>query len=69
MADISDFKRGQMVGVRMTGATLIKTAELFVASSTALKVRAAFEEEGQTSSLKEKPKALWKGPSDSYKNC
>ena len=30
MADPSDFKRGQIVGARMEGASVIKTAELFV---------------------------------------
>ena len=29
MADLSDFKRGQMVGARMAGACVAKTAGLF----------------------------------------
>ena len=29
MADFSDFDRGQIVGTRMTGASVNKTAQLF----------------------------------------
>ena len=53
MADLSDVKRGQIVGVRMAGAGVIKTSKLFgVARSTVSKVMTAFEIEGETSSLK-----------------
>ena len=48
MADLSDFKRGQIVGARMAGASGTKTTELFaVARSTVLKVMTAFEKEGK----------------------
>ena len=49
MADRSDFKRGQIVGARMEGASLTKTAELFSVASTVWKVMTAFEKEGKTS--------------------
>ena len=48
MADLSDFKRDQIVGARMAGASVTKTTELFgVARSTVLKVTTAFEKEGK----------------------
>ena len=42
MADLSDFKRDQIVGGSMVGAHVTKTA---VARSTALKVMTTFEKE------------------------
>ena len=54
MADLSDFKRGQIVGACLAGAIVTKTAELFgVTKSTVSKVMTAFEKEGKTSSLKQ----------------
>ena len=51
MADSSDFKRGEIVGVLMAGARVTKTAELFdVTRITVTKVMAAFEKK-----KKEKP--------------
>ena len=39
MADLSDFKRGQIIGACMAGASVTKTAEFFcVARSTVSKV-------------------------------
>ena len=55
MPDLSDFKRGQVVGARMAGAsvTKTKTAELFgVSRSTFSKVMTAFEK-GKISLLKQ----------------
>ena len=44
MADLSDFKRGQIFGACMAGASVTKTTELF---------GVAFEKERKTSSLKQ----------------
>ena len=53
MADLSDFKRGQIVGACTAGARATKSAALFgVERSTVSKVMTAFEKEGKTSSLK-----------------
>ena len=50
MSYLSDFKRGQTAGARMTGARVTKPAELFgVERNTVLKVMTAFEKEGKTS--------------------
>ena len=48
MVDLSDFKRGRIVGTCMAGASVTKTAELFDgARSCVLKVMTAFEKEGK----------------------
>ena len=48
IADLSDHKRGKIVGARMAGTRVTKTAELFgVARSAVLKVMTAFEKEGK----------------------
>ena len=54
MVDLSDFKRGQIVGARVPGEVVTETAELFgVGRSTVSKVMTAFEKKGKTSSPKQ----------------
>ena len=54
MTDLLYFKRDQIVGARIAGASVTKTAELFsVAKRTILKVMTAFQKEGKTSSEKQ----------------
>ena len=44
MADLSDFKRGQIVGARMVGISVTKTVQLFcISGGTVSKVMIAFE--------------------------
>ncbi|KAF2346239.1 Protein kinase domain [Trinorchestia longiramus] len=53
MADLSDFQRGQIVGTRMTGASVTETARMLgVSIGTGSKIMTAFEREGRTSSAK-----------------
>ena len=50
MADLSDFKRGQVVGAGMARVSVRKIAELFgVARIIASQVMTAFKKEGKTS--------------------
>ena len=54
MADLSDFKGGQIVIASMVGVSITKTSELFgVARTTVSKVMTSFEKEGKTSLLKQ----------------
>ena len=71
MTNLSDIKRGQIVGVRMAGASVTKTAELFGEErSYVSKEMTAFGKEGKSSSKKQnfgrKRKML---DSDSYTVC
>ena len=57
MADLSDFKRAQIVGARMAGASATKTIELFgVAKITVLKVMTTGEKEEK---LWKKANVVW----------
>ena len=70
MANLSDFKRGQMIGTRMAGAGVTKTTELFyVASSAVSKVMTPFKKEGKISSRWSKTLEERWGPSDYYAVC
>ena len=52
MADLLDFKRGQIVGTRIASARVTKTAELFgVVRITVSKVWTAFEKEAKNPSM------------------
>ena len=54
MVNLSDFKRGQIVGARMAGSRVTKTAELFsISSSTVSKMMTAFEKGEKTPALKQ----------------
>ena len=60
MADLLDFKRGQIVGARMVGASVTKTVQMFgISRGTVLKVMIAFEKKENVSAKYEsgrKPK-------------
>ena len=50
MADLSDFKRSQIVGACMVGASVTKTVQMFgISRGTISKVMIAFEKEKKTS--------------------
>ena len=53
MTNLSDFKSDQIIGARMAGATVTKTAELFSVASSVSKAMTAFERKGKTCSLKQ----------------
>ena len=74
MANISDFKRGQISAARMAGANVTKTAKLFgIAKCTILNVMTSFGTEGKHSSLKQnsrrKRKLSYLDKSVSYADC
>ena len=55
MAGLSDFKRGQIVVVRMIGACTIKTVQMFdISRSTVSKIMIALEKEKKNVSIKHK---------------
>jgi transposase len=53
MEDLSNFERGQIAGVRLAGACVIKTATLLsVSRATVSKVMSAYTNHGKTISVK-----------------
>ena len=64
MADLSEFKKGQIVDVHMPGASETKTSELLgVGRCTVSKVMTSFEKEGKNlfteAKLWKKEKGVW----------
>ena len=55
MADLSHFKRGQINGARMLGASITKTAQMFsISTGTVSKVITAFKKRKENVSAKHK---------------
>jgi hypothetical protein len=53
MGDFSDFERGQIVGARLAGASVIKTVTLLgVSRATVSEVMLAYTNHGKTTSTK-----------------
>jgi predicted transcriptional regulator len=53
LGDFSDFERGQIVGARLAGASLTKTATLLGVSKAAVsKIMSAYTNHGKTISAK-----------------
>jgi transposase len=53
MEDLSDFKRGRILGVRLAGASMTKTATLLgVSRATVSMVKSAYTNHGKTASAK-----------------
>jgi hypothetical protein len=49
MENLSDFERGQIVGVRLAGASMTKTSILGVSKATVSKAMSAYTNRGKTS--------------------
>jgi hypothetical protein len=52
MGDLSDFERGQIIGVNLAGASMTKTVTLRVSRATVSKVMSAYTYHGKTTSVK-----------------
>jgi hypothetical protein len=55
MGDFSNFERGRIIGTRLAGASMTKTATLLcVSRATASKVMSTYMNRGKTTSAKKK---------------
>ena len=55
MADLSDFKKGQIIGAHMVGTSVTKTVQMFnISRSTVSKIMIALEKEKKNVSIKHK---------------
>jgi hypothetical protein len=52
MGDLSNFERGQIVGARLAGASVTKTAILCISRVTVSKVMLAYMNHGKMTSVK-----------------